>query len=295
MRNLTLALATAAGLTLTAGACGTTPKPTGETPPVEAPKAPAGEPLVLPPAPLKGIEEHFTDWATALPLPAISADGEVVAVSAADDDGARGNANMAIELRRVKDDLVIETLPILGPEEVEQVLAESSGGGDEAAVIDAQLGPVVAQRVQEANAALAKRRWIPVTEMLVGKEPGEDTVPDDELPFARGPFEDAERGLVVTWKEPRFAVTQRGKALVAADRPGWVAPIEHMCGEEEMQEMTPEEIASDCTCSNPAYLDDARLSPEHGALLVKVAYYGTDTCWEPDSVWHVVALPGFTK
>lgn len=280
MRNLVRAL-TSLALISGGGACGTAPA--GQTTPPAVAAARAGA-LVLPPAPSQHLEDELGGWARALPLPAVSADGEVVAVDAADDDGARGNANMAIEVRRVKDDLLLETLPILGAEEFEAALAQV---GDDPAAVDAALGPVVAARVQASNAALATRRWLPVDVVLAQGEPtSEDT------PYSMGPWQAEERGLSVVIDGARLTVTQRGRTLVAAEHPEWMAPVQYRCADEDMTTMTPDEIASECACANPAFIRGARLAPAQKVLLVDIAYVGDDSCWEPDGQWHVVALPG---
>jgi hypothetical protein len=41
-------------------------------------------------------------------------------------------------------------------------------------------------------------------------------------------------------------------------------------------------------CENPPYLDAVYDSPHARFVLVRVAYRGTDTCWEPSSQWHVL-------
>ena len=42
-------------------------------------------------------------------------------------------------------------------------------------------------------------------------------------------------------------------------------------------------------CSNPHFVDAAYIDPAHKLALLRVAYTGTDSCWEPASELHVVA------
>jgi hypothetical protein len=42
-------------------------------------------------------------------------------------------------------------------------------------------------------------------------------------------------------------------------------------------------------CSNPDFLRDAFVAADAKLVVVRVAYRGTDTCWEPTSQLHVIA------
>jgi hypothetical protein len=77
-------------------------------------------------------------------------------------------------------------------------------------------------------------------------------------------------GLEVAWDEGRLIVRSGDAAVVEREHRDWtIAP-------------TPQ-------CENPSFLADAWTDAARKLVLVKISYRGTDTCWEPDSSYHVVA------
>lgn len=41
-------------------------------------------------------------------------------------------------------------------------------------------------------------------------------------------------------------------------------------------------------CENPEFLKDVYAAPGIDAIVVDIAYRGTDTCWEPGDQWHLI-------
>jgi hypothetical protein len=108
----------------------------------------------------------------------------------------------------------------------------------------------------------------------------ETLVPDGEhaSPTLTARIETANRALETLATEHDLApMQQRKNADLTIDfaAHGWLAPKGPRC-------------AGCPPCENPPYLDAVYESAHSRLLLVRVAYRGTDTCWEPSPQWHVI-------
>jgi hypothetical protein len=83
-------------------------------------------------------------------------------------------------------------------------------------------------------------------------------------------------GLAVTFDNARLRVRKDGKLLADVDGTSWLAPSGKRCPQCE-------------PCENPAYLAGVHKADGIDAVVVRIAYKGTDTCWEPGDQQHVVA------
>jgi hypothetical protein len=190
--------------------------------------------------------------------PAIAADGGAVLLAIQSPDGARGNPNLRLALI----DRAGRTLAGL-------TVLEAAAADD---AIDAE-GPTPALRAQiaAANAWLAEqhaaRRLVPLTPLDV--EPAE----------AIASTWRASRGaLVVTWRASQLTVAS-GAAPVhdRATPPTWlVADRPHPAGDGSR-------------CRHPAFLAGAAIDLSRRVAVITIGYGGTDLCWEPDPVTHVIA------
>lgn len=200
-----------------------------------------------------GLDEGWYEFATP-GLPAVSVDGQRVAVAYQGEDGARGNPNLALRVIRVADDVVELELPVLAPDELE------SG----AVSADRVLG-----RIDAANAYLASSEWRPLT-------PAEVAHDDDIDPMITQARLGDGQPLEVLFHGARLAAVSRTRNLALhGPAPDWSAPP-----------------ADDVECrdANAPYLSGVFADLESGVLLLETSYLGNDTCWEPDSVYHVVRM-----
>jgi len=228
----------------------------------------------------------FRRWAAEIPLPAVSEDGAYVALGQAGEDGARANANYRVRIVRVADGSVLLEVTVLGADEAEAAVEASDGETPPSALE----GEVLA-RVDRVNAALAERRWVRLGRGLDDLAPAG---PDEDRPFGEpfpGPLGLAAEGFSVVFEAPRLVVKRGDAVLVEASHPEWLAPEASMCAPEEEEGMSGEERAELCACHNPATLERGAVDLARGVLWLRIAYLGSDICWEPDTIEVVVPLP----
>jgi hypothetical protein len=188
-------------------------------------------------------------------LPAVTPDGKTVVIGVIGEDGARGAPNFRLSERRVADDVEEKSLVVETP--------------------DQTLSPEQRQaKLDEANRALAGRGLLPLTPYPLPCEGDGKMCDEPDVPvFAAGPYQ-------VEFVEPKLTIRRDGAVVLERDESAWsVKP--HTVGEGE------DAIA----CTNPAGLATVWADLDRGVLLLLVHYHGTDTCWEPDSEYHVLALP----
>jgi hypothetical protein len=190
-------------------------------------------------------------------LPAVSADGAAVLIGIQDADGGRGNPNYRLEVRDRRD-AKIAGHTVLTADEADSMF----DAGGKTAELD--------QRIAAANRWLGEqhraRRLIPLLPLAV--------LPGPEIASA---FRATGGGVILEWRPSRLTIAQGGKLrLDRATPPTWLAEARpRPAGMPE--------------CHNPAYLGAAAISLEHRVALLQIAYGGTDTCWEPNAAYHVVA------
>lgn len=205
-----------------------------------------------------------TDWGGDFAVsgtPALAADGGSVLIARQGEDGARGAPNLALEVRG-RDDRATATRVVLTADQ---------------AVGDESQEPVPPKPdVDGANAWLAaqhaKAGFAPIAVAEVTAD-GEGFLDSSQWRVAAGAIAlsfDASAHLVVT---------DGGKAVVDRTMDGWlVKPYAPYDG-----------ASADEFCDNPIALREAYVDAAHRIAVLLVAYRGTDTCWEPDSEYHVVA------
>ena len=187
-------------------------------------------------------------------LPAIARDGAVVVLAEVAGDGGRGNPNLAIVVRD-RTDRELERRVILAPAEAETLIGADGPG------------PALRERIAAGDALLralhARHHLAPLAPMEVPPP-----APRDER---HEPLTATDGRHTVMWSPSRLVIMAGAAPLLDAPTPaGWLA--------------TPE----DRGCTNPAFLGAAAIAPALRAVVVTIAYLGTDTCWEPDAQQHVV-------
>jgi hypothetical protein len=220
------------------------------TPPLEGSAGPPAGP-----APRLSVEESIFETSR---LPAVTADGAAVLLGIQDHDGARGFLNYRFELRDRGGAKLAEHV-VLTTEEA-YAMDESSGEV-----------PLLQRRIADANRWLeqqhAQRRFTPLTPLEV--EPGEEIASSFR---ATGPG-----GVLLEWRQNRLKLTQAQRPLLDRATPEtWLAQDRERPGGHG-------------ACHNPAFLSQAAVSLSHKLALVVVGFGGTDTCWEPEPGYHVVA------
>lgn len=218
----------------------------------------------LGPAPTVSFDTTEGDWGAfhTTGLPAVSHDGTRVIVEHVDNDGGRGAPNLALVVRDRADAKVAEHVVLT---------ADAAAGADETGDmtpakpdLDAANAWLVAQHTQAAFTPLAA-----------------GTVTSD----AEGILEQTNWTIVAgdatikVDQDARLVVVQGGKEVAERTMSAWIAPSYPMY----------EGAPADEQCSNPLYIEAAYVDPAHKLALLRVAYTGTDSCWEPASELHVVA------
>ncbi|HTL38728.1 MAG TPA: hypothetical protein VL326_36605 [Kofleriaceae bacterium] len=216
-----------------------------------------------PPATLKGsAEPPVAERATPAPsitfaddqfelhgFPAIAKDRSVVALPVIESDGGRGYPNLRIELR-FDSDKTFETIPVMISNDYEALVENGAAK------------PELVRRIERANQRL---RDLHAKSDLVTMEPGEDL----ENEFV----------INTTW-EIRYVNGMLKLVFdvdhsISFDRPDFKAPKGPHC-------------AGCMPCENPESLHRVYWAPGINAIVVEIAYQGTDTCWEPGNQLHVL-------
>lgn len=194
-------------------------------------------------------------------LPVVARSGELAVVAVDEGDGGRGYPNLRLEVRD-RGDRIVDTHVVMASNEFETLVPDA-----------AQAGPELVRRIAAANEQLAQ---LHARHDLVAM-PAFDFKPD---PF--GPSQPARGdGLTVTFGSDHglrvSARDNRGETTIAkVDGTSWLAPSGKHCPQ--------------CLpCENPAYLAGVYKAPGIDTLVVRIAYQGTDLCWEPGDQLHVIA------
>ena len=217
------------------------------------------------PAPTIGwTADDGTDWGgdfTVTGMPALAADGGSVLIAMTGEDGARGAPNLALEVRG-RDDRATAT---------RVVLTADQAVGDEA-----QEPQPPHPDIDGANA------WIAAQHARAGFAPlTEATVTQDGDGFLDSSQWQVEVGAIARRFDAsaNLVVTDGGKPVVERSMDAWLvkpyAPYDGAGPDEQ--------------CDNPIALRAAYVDPAHRVAVLLVAYRGTNTCWKPDSQYHVVA------
>jgi hypothetical protein len=217
-------------------------------PPVLAGRSPPGDPAT--PAPT-------VTWAdrvfTTTGLPAIAHDGSSIVVAHRDSDGGRGNPNLTL-IEKDRDDRELGRFVVVSSDDVDRL--DPRG---------------LELRIARATAWLedrhAARHLVAMTALVTS------------APTDGAPAQAIGAGVTLRWAPSQLVVVLgrgRGAPLSRATPAGWLAPDYPLC-------QTCSEV-----CHNDAFLGGAYADLERSAVVVVVAYRGSDTCWEPGSQEHVV-------
>lgn len=210
----------------------------------------------------------FTDdvdypaYVVAEGFPAISADGERVAVIDVDDDGARGNPNATLRIHQTSDGAVEASYVLLEAEEFSSVAEEA-------------LPELIIPRVDAARAALEKRSWRPMVALEVVDRRG---VNGGASSVFTGPLvssEEDEPRLSLTLKARTLKISLDGDEVLSRDVGAWSAPA-------------PSEDMASCEGKNPMTLLGGFWDEARRVVTLEVGYLGSDECWGPDSEFHVL-------
>jgi hypothetical protein len=189
-------------------------------------------------------------------LPAIARDGEVAVVAMMDNDGGRGFPNLRVEVRDRRD-RTVEQIDVMTANEFETLVPDGTTAT-----------PELEARIAAGNRRLAE---LHAEHDLVTMQPLALT------PDPLGPSQPARGdGLVVTFDFDHALRVRAGEKLVAtADGARWLVPSGKRCAQCE-------------PCENPPYLAAVYKAPSITAVVVRIAYRGTDTCWEPADQLHLI-------
>lgn len=191
-------------------------------------------------------------------LPAIARDGSSIVVAHRDSDGGRGNPNLTlIEIDR-------------GDRELGRLVVVSSDD------VDRLDPPRLELRLGKAASWLEQRhaaKHLVAMTALVTSEPT-----DDAPAQAIGP------GITMRWAPSQLVVVlDRDGGPGAGAPPSRPTPVSWLAADHPLCPTCSE------VCHNDAFLGGGYADLERSAVVVVVAYRGSDTCWEPGSQEHVVA------
>jgi hypothetical protein len=198
-------------------------------------------------------------------FPAASADGRWVALAVVLEDGARGADNGAVRLVEV-DSGVEREAALLTVEEGEAL--DDDG-------VRARIAKRLPQRLEAAAELLAGKTWHGLDGLAAGDPHPDHSGATRELTFG---------DLVIRFREPRLTITRGSRTLVAQDFPQWTPPVPRYEGCDPEQDLT-------CICVNEPVLSAGWVDLATRVLVLRIAYTGHDTCWEPEARLHVMRLP----
>lgn len=205
--------------------------------------------------------EPTVRWAqreiTMTGLPAIASDGSTIVVAYRDSDGGRGNPNLTL-IEKDRGDREVSRLVVLTPTEAD-TLAPAQ----------------IEDRFEKAAAWLREHHTtahlVPMTAFVTRK------------PTEGAPDTAAGAGVILRWAANQLTLEGApgtsgppGTPIRRTTPTSWLAPDYPLC--------------RSCTevCHNDAFLGGGYIDLARKAVVVVVAYRGTDTCWEPGSQAHVV-------
>ncbi len=204
-----------------------------------------------------GIPADQAGEFTTTGLPAVAADGSRVIAAWRREDGGRGMPNLTLVVRDRTDTEV----------HAQVVLAA-----------DAAEATTAAPELGDHNAYLAQTNveigWMPLrpAALTAGGEG------DGFIDASTWDASDGDVGLHFD-QDGHLVIEQRGTVVVDRLMSTWLAADRPM-----YEGAPPDEI-----CHNPAALTEAFLDGGRRLVLVRTAFRGTDTCWEPDGEYHVVS------
>ena len=240
-----------AALALALTACGSSAP--GSEPALTGHHAPAATPTG--PAPTIALGERGFETPG---LPAIARAGDLVVLPIIAGDAGRGSPNLRVEVRDRRDKLA-EAIEVMAADDYEELVPDGIHAGH-----------VLERRIADANRRLA------------ALHAEHDLTAMRAIPFTPEPFGPPKpvqgAGLAISFDaDHQLRVRSDAGALLATvDGTGWLAPSGPRCAQ--------------CPpCENPAYLAGAYRVPGIDVLVVRIAYTGTDTCWEPGDQLHVIA------
>lgn len=182
-------------------------------------------------------------------LPAIARDASIAVVPIIDSDGGRGYLNLTLQVRE-RGDFLAKTIDVMDANDYETLVPDG-----------AHASPELVKRIAAAN------------QQLAALHAQHDLVTMQPVTPAEGPKVDFDGHHVRVLARTRFGDE---KTVAKVDATSWLAKPGARCAQ--------------CPpCENPAYLDKVYKAPGVDAVVVRIAYRGTDTCWEPGAQLHVVA------
>lgn len=205
-------------------------------------------------------------------LPAISVDGATVAILVQKEDGTRMYANATLEVRSVADDKVVSSVAILEADPI--VAAEGAADAFHTTIPAYKKGAQA--RADEANALLAKTRWMALEDKVANPPRGDAGA----APVVEGGY------LVQLRKDGKLSLV----AARSADK-DFTAPVLNVDASsfEIPTRKPPTPQKGDPSCVFTPYIAETAVDAAHKVLLVRIAQTVQDNVWgcfEP-SQWHV--------
>jgi hypothetical protein len=192
-------------------------------------------------------------------LPAISEEGELVAVAEVLADGERHEPNLLLSIRRARTQETVWSLPVLEAGE----LWAARGSLPRLQELDRK----VRERIHQANAALGGRRWVTLVEQPV-------------QPVVTGSCQEApEQKLVLEGLEVTF---HHGRLTLKGSGVGSPLDLELARG--------PAAGEKACEAASRTFLDAAYVDLPRGVLLLRLSTCSDEECPSPDAWYHALGL-----
>jgi hypothetical protein len=200
-------------------------------------------------------------------LPAISEDGERVAVALQISDYRLGNANLTFLVLDSSSGQETERIPIVGPDDYD-ILEDLDRNHLE-------------KQLEKVAEVLSGDEWTPL-ESVSTEGASYDPSYEEPQRFSICGFE-------VSWDAPQLTVTDgSGKTLLDAERPEWLAPSTCDYPEDADAE------SDDCevVCAPYSYIANAAMDEKLGVLVLTLGYRSQgEFCVAPPEKVFAVAIP----
>jgi hypothetical protein len=195
----------------------------------------------------------------AIGFPAISEDGALVAVAETFPDGARGDPNLLITIRRPRTGEIAWKLSVLDAGEVSAVKRSLP--------LSQELDKKVLERIGQVNAYVGQTRWVPLKEQ----------------PLQPMVTESCQQAPTQTLKLPELELTFSQGQLVL-EQAGGSPPIERKLSRAGST------MEAACTLPGRTFLDAAYVDPARGVALLRLTTCGDEACSDEGSWYEPLTL-----
>ena len=182
-------------------------------------------------------------------FPAVTRDRGYVVLPVIESDGGRGYPNLRIEIRTASDK-TIETLPVMISNDYEALVPNGEAGKE------------LVRRIEKVNARL---RELHARDDLVTMQKAEKL-------------------------ENEFVIHDTYEVKYEHDSIKLIFDADHSFSFQHLSWKAPKgaTMPGSPPCENPEHLEQVYYARDINAIVIELAYQGTDLCWEPANSLHVL-------